>query len=100
MKSFKDYQPKEQEKPQNFSNSQEWGEQSGVETLIKNVASQYEGKSGMDMMKGILQEAEKAKREGRLSNAELDGFYEQFSPMLGGFEKRKLKQIIDELKQI
>ena len=52
------------------------------------------------MLKNILAEAEKSKRAGTLSNAELEEFYEMFSPMLDGFQRGALRVIVDKLKQI
>ena len=102
MKSFKEYQPKEERNGGEFVCGREWGktESESAEELVRRVASEYEGKSGVEMMQGILTEAERAKREGRLSNAQLDEFYEQFSPMVSGFQKKKLKEIIEGLKKI
>ena len=103
MKSFKDYKPSEGgsngPKP---SEGREWGkvESESSEELVRRVALEYEGKSNMEMMKAILKEAETAKREGRLSNEQLDEFYEQFSPMVSGFHKRKLKEIVENLKKL
>ena len=105
MKSFKDYEPnssKQQTNGPKAIDGQEWGktENESAEELVRRVASAYEGKNSMDMMRGILSEAEKAKREGRLSDTQIDEFYTQFAPMLNGFQKRKLKEIIDDVKKI
>ncbi|MBE7068205.1 MAG: hypothetical protein E7381_02780 [Clostridiales bacterium] len=91
MKSFKDYQtPTEEEKATPFT----------AEELTKKIASAYNGKSNMEMMKSILSEAEKSKRAGTLSNAELENFYQTFSPMIDGAQRKKLRSIIDKLKSI
>lgn len=91
MKSFKDYQaPTEEEK----------ATPSTAEELTKKIASAYNGKSNMEMMKSILSEAEKSKRAGTLSNAELENFYQTFSPMIDGAQRKKLRSIIDKLKSI
>ena len=52
------------------------------------------------MLRNILSEAERSKRAGTLSNAEIDAFYEQFSPLLDGGQRRKLKSVVDRLKRI
>ncbi len=91
MKSFKDYQaPKTAEGQQTAT----------AEELTKKLASAYNGKSNMEMMKGILAEAEKSKRAGTLSNEELENFYLSFSPMLDTAQCKKLRAIIDKLKDI
>ena len=92
MKSFKDYandQPKEKE-----------AEAASAEELTKKIASAYHGKSNADMLKSILAEAEKSKRAGTLSNAEIENFYQTFSPMLDSGQRKKLRAIVEKLKQI
>ena len=63
---------------------------------------QQENKSGSDPAYNntIIAEAERGKREGTLSNADLDNFYNALSPFLDGFKKRKLKEVITRLKGI
>ncbi|MBQ8375323.1 MAG: hypothetical protein IJX98_07125 [Clostridia bacterium] len=68
--------------------------------LTKKIAAAYDGKSGADIWLGILREAEKAKRAGTLSNAEIDEFYNQFAPLLSEAQKKQLSSIIERLKRI
>ena len=92
MKSFKDYandQPKEKE-----------NQAASAEELTKKIASAYHGKSNADMLKSILAEAEKSKRAGTLSNEEIENFYQTFSPMLDSGQRKKLRAIVEKLKQI
>ena len=70
------------------------------EELTKQISEAYNGKSNLEMMRNILAEAEKGKREGTLSNEEIDQFYETFSPMLDGIQRAYLRQIIEQLKGI
>ena len=94
MKSFKDYQA---------PNSTKVGaenEQVTAEELTKKIAKAYHGKSNSEMLKNILAEAEKGKRAGTLSNEEIENFYSTFSPMLDGIQRRKLRAIVDRLKEI
>ena len=90
MKSFKEYTVDGTEKPQTAS----------AEDLAKQIANAYNGKSNADMLKNILAEAEKSKRAGMLSNEELEGFYQSFSPMLDGAQRKRLRTIVDRLKEI
>ena len=104
MKSFKDYanqQPNDNriQKAASVAETQTQDKQT-AEELTKKIASAYNGMSNMDMLKNILAEAEKSKREGTLSNQEIEVFYQNFSPMLNGFQRRKLREIVDRLKQI
>ena len=89
MKSFKDYKtPTTEEKT------------ATAEELTQKLASAYNGKSNMEMMRSILTEAEKSKRAGTLSNEELESFYQTFSPMLDSTQRKRLRVIIDKLKAI
>ena len=99
MKSFKDYSRSEgkesADEAQAFA-----GEGSTAAELTKKIAAAYNGKSGAEMLSGILAEAERSKRAGTLSNAEIDAFYAQFSPMLGSMQRKKLKAVVEKLKRI
>ena len=105
MKSFKDYEPnssKQQTNGPKPTDGQEWGktDNESAEELVRRVASAYEGKSSMDMMRGILSEAEKSKRAGTLTNAEIDEFYAQFAPMLDEGQRKQLEGVVQRLKDI
>ena len=87
MKSFKEYEGAEEKT-------------ATAEDLTKQIARAYNGKSNADMLKNILAEAEKGKRAGTLSNEEIEAFYQSFSPMLDGAQRKRLRVIIDRLKEI
>ena len=40
------------------------------------------------------------KRAGTLTNAEIDAFYRRFAPMLNFVQRKKLEQIVTQLKNI
>ena len=90
MKSFKQYAPADTEKEKTAT----------AEDLTKQLARAYNGKSNADMLKNILAEAEKGKRAGTLSNEEIEAFYQSFSPMLDGSQRRRLRAVVDRLKEI
>ena len=48
----------------------------------------------------IVARAEKAKREGTLSNAEIDAFVAQLSPVLDAPKRRQLLKIAEKLKRL
>jgi hypothetical protein len=52
------------------------------------------------MLRNILAEAEKSKRAGTLSNAEIESFYQTFSPMLDSAQRKRLRAVVDKLKEI
>ena len=51
-------------------------------------------------LKVILSEAERSKREGKLTNEEIDEFYTQFSPMLDAAQRKQLQAVVKKLKEI
>ena len=68
--------------------------------LASRIARACNGKSNAAMLQNILAEAEKSKRAGTLSNAEIDAFYQSFAPMLDSMQKRKLRAVVERLKEI
>ena len=93
MRSFKEYD-KDLEKPTDEQ------ERTLAENLTQKIAEAYNGKSDLEMLKNILAEAEKGKRNGTLSNAEIEQFYQTFSPRLDGFQRAYLREIVERLKAI
>ena len=112
MKSFKEYAKQTANtdasayKTQNTKNTEETQAQQNAQTaanaeeLAKRIARTYNGKSNASMLQNILAEAEKSKRAGTLSNAEIEAFYQSFAPMLDATQKRRLRAVVDRLKQI
>ena len=109
MKSFKEYaassSTQSASKQEQINKTQSVAEEytqdtKSAEELTKKIASAYNGMSNMDMLKNILIEAEKSKRAGTLSNQEIEAFYQNFSSMLNGFQRKKLREIVDRLKEI
>lgn len=71
-----------------------------AERIAEMVANAYRGKGERAVFADILATAEKGKREGTLTNEEIDAFYSQFSPVLTLLQRKKLLQIIEKLKRI
>ena len=88
MRSFKSYQSD--------------GESKGAtaEELTKKLASAWNGKPSGEMLAQIVREAEKSKRQGTLTNEEIDEFFKQFAPLLGSSERKMLQAVVDKLKRI
>ena len=104
MKSFREYSKNaskiaEMQNEQGVYASNEENA-SSAEELAQKIANAYNGKSNAMVLQGILAEAEKSKRAGTLSNDELENFYQSFSPMLNGFQRKQLRGVVDRLKQI
>lgn len=70
------------------------------EEQARRLSKQYEGKSESDMLKAIYAQALEGKRNGTLTNEQIDAFYKQISPMLDGVKRKKLQKIVAELKKI
>ena len=68
--------------------------------VLKNFTSRYEGMSEEDMIKQIVQEAEKNRKAGKLTNADLDNFSNMLMPLLNQSQQKKLTKIIARLKKI
>jgi hypothetical protein len=68
--------------------------------MAANIAKLFSGKSEGQIYSTILAQAEQGKKDGTLTNADLDNFYSAVSPMLDGFKRKKLAQIIAKLKEI
>lgn len=96
MRSFKNYQRAEEKE----TKIDEGRETAGAEELTKRIARAYNGRSNNDMLKSILVEAEKSKRAGTLSNEEIERFYQNFAPMLDSSQRKRLRQVVERLKQI
>ena len=97
MRSFKNYR---KEGEPHEGEGQESNAASNAEELTKKIAKAYNGRSNGDMLKSILMEAEKSKRAGTLSNEEIENFYQSFSPMLDNGQRKKLRAVVDRLKEI
>lgn len=68
--------------------------------MAKIITKAMNGKSTAQIMHTIIQEAERGKREGTLTNDDLDNFYAALAPILDGVKRRKLKEVITRLKNI
>ncbi|MGN1053357.1 MAG: hypothetical protein ACI4SH_08235 [Candidatus Scatosoma sp.] len=71
-----------------------------AETLTKQIAAAYRGKNSQAVLSDIVSSAERGKKEGTLTNAEIDAFYRRFAPMLNFVQRKKLSQIVEQLKRI
>jgi hypothetical protein len=100
MKSFNEQYIAQQAKKETKDIHTEQTQGGSAEELTRKIAAAYHGKSNAAMLRSILEEAEKSKRAGTLSNEEIENFYQSFSPMLNGMQKRALRSVVDKLKEI
>ena len=66
----------------------------------KAVAALAEGRGEGEILRAIYKEAERSRRAGTLSDAELDHFCAAVAPMLDAAKRKKLEQVIAKLKKI
>lgn len=104
MKDFKSYS--EENAPKNAEENKEGTVQSKVTDvntaveMAKILSKAMNGKSEGQILRTIIAEAERGKREGTLTNADLDNFYNALYPVLDGLKRKKLKEVITRLKSI
>lgn len=99
MKDFKNFSSESENNGKDMRYDKEFENDKGV-NLIKDVSAKMQGRSQNDIMRAIIEEAERGKRAGTLTNDDLDNFYNLMAPALDGFKKQKLKSIIARLKRI
>ena len=66
----------------------------------QKVANGVKGKSDNDILKTIYARAAEGKRNGTLTNEQIDEFYRQFSPMLDSAKRKRLQKLVEELKKM
>ena len=96
MKDFKSYKP--DNTPDNNSNNA--SDFNNTAELAKTISKAMNGKNESQLLYTIIAEAERGKRAGTLTNADLDNFYNMVSPMVDGIKRKKLKEVIARLKSI
>ncbi len=72
----------------------------GAADAVRMAARAFEGKGEADILRAIYKEAERGRRAGTLSDAELDNFFAAVSPMFDGARRKKLEAVIQKLKKI
>ena len=71
-----------------------------TDAMAQSLARAFEGKGEGDILRAIYREAERSRRAGTLSDAELDNFVRAVFPMLDGAKRRKLEQVVKKLKKM
>ncbi|MBR1867781.1 MAG: hypothetical protein IJ800_04280 [Clostridia bacterium] len=100
MKDFKDFERENEEARLNDGENREFIKPDGnaLKTFAA-LASRYEGKSGDEIMKAIIEEAERSRKKGTLSDKDIDDFVGAISPMLSGKQKMMLKGVVAKIKK-
>ncbi len=66
----------------------------------QKIAAGYNGKNEGELTRDIFARAAEGKRNGTLTNEQIDLFYSQFAPMLDGAKRKKLKKLLEQLKSL
>ena len=72
----------------------------GLYETVSRLAKNFDGKSQNDLIRAIFAEAERGKRAGTLTNAEIDNFVALLSPALDGKKRVYLRKIAEDIKKI
>ncbi|MBQ9756697.1 MAG: hypothetical protein IJV99_03765 [Clostridia bacterium] len=92
MQDFNEY-------AKNYKPSNENSKQN-VADMVTKLANKFDGKNTQDLIYAIYQEAKRGKKNGTLSNADIDNFATVLAPMLDDKQRKMLKKIVAELKKI
>ncbi len=87
MEDFANYSPKQK-------SEEEWMRE--ADALFRS----YRGKSEAELLKAIYARAVEGKRNGTLTNEQIDAFYEKLLPALDGAKRKRLKKLVEELKRM
>lgn len=91
MKDFSEFTPQEK-KETNGSGD--------INSQFMKFASAYEGKSADEVMSAILAEAEKGKKNGTLTDADVDKFASTVSPFLTDKQRKMLNVIVKKIRGV
>ena len=71
-----------------------------VAAAAKAMAALAEGRGEGELLRAIYKEAERGRRAGTLSDADLDNFFAAVAPMLDAAKRKKLEQVVAKLKRM
>lgn len=71
-----------------------------VRKEAEELSSRYNGKSEEELTRDIFARAAEGKKNGTLTNEQIDAFYARFAPMLDAAKRKKLSALIERLKRM
>lgn len=80
--------------------SESGAQQGNLFRMVNDIARKFEGKDQNELLKAIFDEAKKNKKNGTLTNAEIDNFAAMLSPVLDDKKRKILDKIVADLKKI
>ncbi len=75
-------------------------EYQNIFNMVGDIASKFDGKNEIDLMRAIYNEAKRGKQNGTLSNSDIDAFASMLAPFIDDRKKKLLYKIAEELKKI
>ena len=67
--------------------------------MVKALAGKYDGATEEELIRAIVLEAEKGRRNGTLTDADIDRFVSMLAPILDDKKRKKLYAIAEKLKK-
>lgn len=89
MKDFSRYEGKKKEKG---------NPESDVFGRFASFAARYEGKSGDELVRAIVKEAEEGRKRGTLTDEKIDEFCRTIEPFLNVNQKKILGSVVKKIK--
>ena len=71
-----------------------------TEDILRSFSEEYEGKTEREMWTEILSLAKEGRKNGTLSNEDIDSYVQMLLPLLGEDQQKKLLKISQRLKNI
>ena len=93
MRNFNDYKPEERN-----TFSKDGLSEAELSEKFFSLAEEFEGKNGDDVLKAIVKEAERGRKNGTLSDKDIDDFSDMISPMLTDGQRKTLDKVVKRLK--
>ena len=93
MKDFNSFKSnKKKQENQSFGNS--------PYEIFANLSKKYEGKSSDELMQAIIKQAEIGRKNGTLSDSDIDNFASTVYPLLNDKQRKTLNTVVARLKKI
>lgn len=99
MNKFSDYAKQEGKRGNKEYEAEQIRSDEDAFELLKEIADKYEGATEGQLISAILNEAKAARREGRLSDEEIENFVAIISPMLSDEQRKQLSKVIRKIKK-
>lgn len=93
MKDFNSFKSNKQK-----TSSESFG--SSPYEIFANLSKKYEGKSSDELMQAIIKQAEVGRKNGTLSDSDIDNFASTVAPLLSDKQRKTLNSVVAKLKKI